>query len=124
MDDLNTHLARLRTIWALERTQLAWVRTAFAVMLAGLSLDKAAHALHELKLLRNGAWVDGSYLLAVVGASASALLLALATWMHLKRLDDLDPDAIIPRWHSPVVMMSMLVVLLGAIISFLLIIWG
>ena len=54
-------MAYQRTVWALERTQLAWVRTAFAVISLGLAIDKGGAALFQAKLLTGAYWIEGMH---------------------------------------------------------------
>lgn len=124
-DDPRVDLAFLRTEWALERTQLSWVRTSFAIMTAGLALDKGTEALHEARLLKGMNWVAGGHVGGILLTATAAILLAIATWLYHQRSRHLaiahgKPVTAFP----PAMIMSWVVVLLGLAVSFLLLAWG
>lgn len=124
-DDPRIDLAIQRTDWALERTQLSWVRTSFAVISAGLALDKGTEALHEARLLKGSNWVAGGHVGGVLLSALAALLLVIATVHYHQRQRQLalackNP----PSPIQPVAIISWLVVLLGTAVSLLLLLWG
>lgn len=60
--NLSDELAVKRTMWALERTQLAWIRTTFAFTSAGIAIDKGAMALQQANYVLSPSLVSGSFL--------------------------------------------------------------
>ena len=123
--DPRVDLALRRTEWALERTQLAWVRTAFVMMTAGLTLDKGIAALSEARLLEGRHWVVGGHIGGVLLAASAAALLAMATVSYVRRARELHRSG--DQWSERVpsaLPLSILVVLLGVTVAILLVLWG
>jgi inner membrane protein YidH len=123
--DPRVYLALKRTEWALERTQLAWVRTAFVIMTTGLTLDKGITALAQAQLLEGKQWVFGGHVGGVLLALAASVLLAVATVGYVGNTRELHRSGNQYSKHVPSVLpLSILVVLLGATVAVLLILWG
>ena len=123
--DPRVDLALKRTEWALERTQLAWVRTAFVIMTTGLTLDKGITALAQAQLLEGRQWVFGGHVGGVLLAIAASVLLAVATVGYVRNTRELHRSSDHGSERSPAVLpLSILVVLLGATVAVLLILWG
>lgn len=119
------HLAYQRTIWALERTQLAWVRTAFAVMTTGLALDRGTSALQAARLLENSRWVEGANVGGIVLSLAAALQLFVATINYVRRDRELARAYQMPLTHLPAALpISIAVAVLGVVLAVLLARWG
>lgn len=125
IDDPRVDLAIQRTEWALERTQLSWVRTAFAVISAGLALDKGTEALHEARLLKGANWVEGGHIGGVILSLAASFLLLSATLLYHQRARQLAAAHGRPfSLLQPCVVISWLVVALGFVVAGLLLTWG
>ena len=123
--DPRVDLAYLRTEWALERTQLSWVRTSFAVITAGLALDKGTEALHEARLLKGINWVEGGHAGGILLTAFASVFLMIATVQYQQRLRQLAlGQSQRPSFFSPAMIVSCLVFLLGLIVSMLLLLWG
>ncbi|MCY2986015.1 MAG: DUF202 domain-containing protein [Planctomycetota bacterium] len=108
--NLNDDMAYRRTTWALERTQLAWVRTSFGMASAAIALDKGATALNKAKLLEGAGWVEGGFWGGIVLASYAAVQLAIATMIYVRRERELASTAQLPiPWMPVAVPLSVLV---------------
>lgn len=122
--DPRVDLAVQRTELALDRTQLAWVRTAFTFITAGLAIDKVAQAMHEARVLAGTNWVTGSHVVGSALAIASTLFLLLASVAYyqqarvLARLKGAEPP-----WMPLAMLISLLVVLLGGMLSIFMLAW-
>ncbi|MGQ0633973.1 MAG: DUF202 domain-containing protein [Planctomycetaceae bacterium] len=122
--DPRIDLAVQRTELALDRTQLAWVRTAFSLITAGLALDKGAAALHKARVLAGTNWVTGGHVIGIALSAAATLFLLLASIAYFRQARTLArlKGSIVP-WVPPALPMSLLVVLLGGVLSILLLTW-
>lgn len=116
--DPRVDLAVQRTELALDRTQLAWVRTAFTFITAGLAIDKGAEAMHEARVLIGANWVSRSHTVGTTLTAAATLMLLLASLDYYRESHALARlKGAKPRLAPPALMTSLLVVLLGAILS-------
>lgn len=119
--NFSDELAYRRTTWALERTQLAWVRTSFGLASAAIALDKGASALNKAELLVGEGWVQGGYFGGVVLSSYAAVQLVFATMIYIRRERELATAAQMPTPRLPVaVPLSILVSLLCVAITVML----
>ena len=116
-----TDLAVLNTRLALDRTQLAWVRTGFTFITAGIAIDKVTEALHAARLLTHHAWVKGSHVtgLVLVSGSTIILLLAAAGYVRATRALPLSPVGAWLPFNTAVLGVTGLVVLTGAGLTYL-----
>lgn len=94
-------LAFRRTHWALERTQLSWIRTAFALTGAGFALDKGTVALDRADLLETNNWVTGGLIGGVTLSLLAAVQLTIATFAYVRREKQLRAYAKQPRIAFP-----------------------
>src|SRR5215468_9501284 len=79
--------ALVRTRLALERTLMAWLRTAISMITFGFTLYKAVQYAHEIGLKRTGAlFGTRSFALAMISMGLVALILATAQHIHRARL--------------------------------------
>ena len=114
-----------RTELALDRTQLAWMLTAFTLITAGLAIDKVAAALHEARGLAGTNWLNGSHVMGIGLTVAATVFLAIASVVYyqqaraLARLMGAEPP-LLPL----ALLVSLLVILLGGIGAIFMLAWG
>ena len=82
--DIALDLAFTRTELTSDNTLLAWVRTALAMMAAGIAYDKAFLLLHDERLAAGTAWVRSANFAGILVTGISIVLLAIATVRHLR----------------------------------------
>ncbi len=122
--DPRVDLAVQRTELALDRTQLAWVRTVFTLITAGLAIDKGAEALHEARVLAGTNWVTGSHVVGTTLTAVATAFLLIASAAYYRQARTLARlKGVTPSWLPPALLISLLVVLLGATLSILLLTW-
>jgi putative membrane protein len=115
---IGTDLAVVRTELALDRTQLAWVRTTFALITAGFALDKITAALHQARMIAGTNWVKTSHLsgiLLTVAATVFLMTTSIEYVRHARRLARLKGSP--PPWLPPALLLSLLVIVVGVILS-------
>ena len=118
--DPRVDLAVQRTELALDRTQLAWVRTAFTFITAGLALDKGAEALHQARILAGTNWVSSSHFLGITLSASATFFLLIASVTYFQQARNLARlKGCAPPYFPPVFLISLVVVLLGGILSIL-----
>jgi len=83
--DTHVDLAVERTELALERTHLAWIRTTFAMMTAGIAIDKGLEIIHRQRLLTNKALAENGHIIGIMIKSFGVLLLVIETIQFVKR---------------------------------------
>jgi uncharacterized membrane protein YidH (DUF202 family) len=88
--DPRIHLAVERTVYALERTQLAWIRTIMGLITAGIAIDRGFAALHEARLVTGEAWVKNGHLGGLVLTISGTLLIVMVTIFYVKRTGELN----------------------------------
>ena len=116
--DPRTDLAVVRTELALDRTQLAWIRTTFALITAGFALDKITEALHQARMIAGTNWVKSSHLSGILLTVAATVFLMITSVDYVRqarRLARLKGSP--PPWVPPAMLLSVLVVLVGVILS-------
>jgi uncharacterized membrane protein YidH (DUF202 family) len=114
-----------RTEFALERTQLAWVRTVFALITAGLALDRGTAALHHARVLAGENWVTSGHFGGIALAGAGTVFLFLATVSYVRQANSLSVLRTgKARRVPPSLPLSALVILLGGTLTYLLWWWG
>lgn len=124
-DEARLDLALLQSELALERTQLAWVRTAFTFMTAGLALDQGMAALHAARVLAGTNWVEGGHVGGVMLTILATLALTLATTDYRNQAQELARlQTRIRARIPPVLPLSVLVILLGVGLVITLLAWN
>lgn len=119
--DTKTLLAVERTLYAVERTQLAWVRTTLAMLGSGIALDKGMEYIHQTRVIAGTALFESAHIIGVVLSLFSTILLLLSTVFCYRRVSMLTIQMKMNmRTVLPTLFLSLLVVVLGATISFLL----
>jgi putative membrane protein len=83
--DARVDLAVERTELAWERTHLAWIRTTFAMMTAGIALDKGLEFIHQQRLLTNKALAENGHIIGIMITSFGVVLLLLETIQFVRR---------------------------------------
>jgi putative membrane protein len=123
--DPRVDLAVQRTELALDRTQLAWIRTAFTLITAGFAIDKGGAALHEARVLAGTNWVSTSHFSGIFLAAAATTFLLIASVAYLQQSRELARlKGAKPSLFPPALLISLLVVMLGGVVSTLLLTWS
>jgi putative membrane protein len=121
--DPRVDLAIQRTEFALERTQLAWIRTTLTFLASGIGLDKGMEAIHKTRLEAGNALSNNAHAIGITLSIAATLLLSLVTLLYIRRLRRLARmKGVKPMLFPPGSVASFLIILLGAVISFLLVV--
>lgn len=112
--DPRVDLAVQRTELACGRTLLAWIRTTFGLMAAGVAFDKGASLLHEAHLAAGTAWVRTGHFVGLTVTGASIVLLAIATWDYIVAMRKLARmQGLLPPRFTPALVAAILVIVLG-----------
>jgi putative membrane protein len=112
--DPRIDLAVDRTILALVRTQLAWIRTIITLMTAGLAIDKGFAALHEARMVSGEAWVKNGHFAGLVMTSSGTLLIIIVTINYLMGMKTLNKMKGTKRkLYDPGLILSVLITLIG-----------
>lgn len=123
--DPRVHFALRRTEWALERTQLSWVRLTFSLLSAAYAADKGTAALAAAHVLKMPEWVRGTHWGGLALAVFATLMLMSSTLSYVSRARELAADAdrptVIKLSALPV---SIAVSLLGVTLCVLILTWG
>ena len=119
--DVATCLAIERTVYALERTQLAWIRTTLAFLGGGIALDKGMQLIHEQRLQLGNALFESSHVIGVILSMGGSVAMLLTTWQAYKRFQILAINGNGPMRFPVVLFSSLLIALLGIVISVLMI---
>jgi uncharacterized membrane protein YidH (DUF202 family) len=121
--DPRVDLAVERTELVLERTQLAWIRTTLTFVATGIALDKGVEAIHQSRLQSGDALFDNAHIIGISLSITATVLLLLVTLFYLRRSRRLaSMKGVKPVLFPPGAAASTLIILLGAVISFLLLI--
>ena len=111
------------TLYAIERTLLAWIRTTLAVLGSGIALDKGMEYIHQTRVISGTALFENAHVIGIVLSCFSTLLLFLSTLFSYQRLARLaDQLGNGRKTIFPVIATASLVILLGATISILLLV--
>ncbi len=121
--DPRVDLSIERTELAWERTQLAWIRTTLTFIASGIALDKGMEAIHRDRLESGSALVQNAHAIGITLSIGGTILLLIVTLYYIKRVRRLA----IMKGAKPVLIpvgaiSSILIILLGVIISFLLLV--
>ncbi|MEX1202582.1 MAG: DUF202 domain-containing protein [Ferruginibacter sp.] len=121
--DPSIHLAVERTELALERTHLAWLRTTFTLMTAGLAIDKGAAYIHEERLAKNEAFFNNAHVIGIFLTSLGTVLLLAETIQFVTRSRQLaNMKMATASLFSAASVLSMIVILLGVFLAYLMVI--
>lgn len=123
--DLRVHYALRRTEWALERTQLSWVRLTFTLLSAAYAADKGTAALAAAHVLKIPEWVRGTHWGGLCLAAFATLMLMSSTLNYITRARELAADGdrptVVKLSALPV---SIAVSCLGVTLCVLILLWG
>ena len=123
--DPRVDLAVERTELALERTHLAWIRTMFAIITAGIAIDKGVAFIHEKRVLENAALIKNAHAVGISLTSFGSLLLLVETFQYVRRSRQLAAmKNVRASFFSPGLVLSMLVMLLGIVLIYLMTVSG
>jgi len=121
--DPRVDLAIERTELALERTQLAWMRTVLGFIGSGIALDKGVEAMHKTRLETGNALFNSAHVIGISLSVVGTLLMLIVTFFYLHRSRALSRmKGTKPVRLTPGTLGSMLIILLGLGISFLLLV--
>ena len=123
--DPRVDLAVERTVLALERTHLAWIRMMFNLITSGLAIDKGLEIIVEQKLLSHKALIglaNSGHIIGTILTASGTLLLLAETLQFEKRSRQL---ATMKKEEFPIftttLFLSILVMLIGLAIIFVMI---
>jgi putative membrane protein len=118
------HFAWVRTRLALERTIMAWQRTAVALIGFGFAIVQYFNHLQEIPGARHAYLPTAPEYLGLALISCGILALAISLWQYLRTvrylwsgsfspLAGMEPDLIKERMHSPVLAVAILLIFIG-----------
>jgi len=117
--DLALDLAVERNMLALERTQLAWVRTIVGLITTGIAIDRGFEALHQARLVTGEAWVRNGHLAGLVMTISGTLLILIASVYYIRRMQDLSRMRNQPRkLLDPGLILSLLITVVGLLVIY------
>jgi putative membrane protein len=119
--DPRVDLSVERTELALERTQLAWIRTVLSLIAGGIGLDKGMEAIHKTRLESGNALVENAHAIGISLSITATILIIITTVSYIRRCRSLARlKGVKPIGLPPGAIGSIIVILLGGVISFLL----
>jgi putative membrane protein len=122
-EDPRIDLAIERTELAIERTQLAWIRTTLAFLGSGIALDKGVEAIRQGRMESGNAFFKHAHIVGLSLSIAGTCIMAYATWYFMRRLHTLQTaKGIQPVSFPPALASSILMIVLGIAVSFLLLV--
>ena len=121
--DLRTKLSVEGTELAWERTQLAWIRTTITFLASGIGLDKGVEAMRKTRIESGDALFQNAHIIGIVLSITGTLLMLMTTWLYLRRTRRLaSMKGAKPFWFPPGAIASILIIILGVGVSFLLLV--
>jgi putative membrane protein len=122
-EDPRIDLAIERTELAMERTQLAWIRTTLAFLGSGIALDKGVEAIRQGRLESGNAFFEHAHMVGLSLSITGTVIMIYATWYFMKRLHALQlSKGMKPVLFPPAFASSILMIVLGLAVSFLLLV--
>ena len=114
--DSRLDLAIETTLLAMDRTQLAWVRTVMGIITAGIALDKGAEALHQARLISGIAWSKNGHFAGLLLTITGTVFMLLVTVIYCKRLKELTRmRSLKEKIPSATMLLSVFVCLVGGL---------
>jgi inner membrane protein YidH len=107
------------TVLALERTQLAWIRTLLSMIGGGFVIDKSLEALHKARIESGQAWVRHAHFGGLVITGIGTFLMAVVTILYLKRNWKLvEMNGARKSYLDPAFLLSALTVIVGVMLTY------
>jgi putative membrane protein len=124
MSNTTTELAKTRNRAAAERTTLAWIRTALALISFGFGLDKIISAIRDAGGDGNNSQDIGVQLMSMgfIGVGIFTLLIAIRE--HKRELIRLRSDSYLYRDGPSLSIATATAVLVIGVLAFLLLLYG
>jgi len=122
--NIQVRLASERTEMALERTQLAWIRTTFAIIGAGLALDKGLQAMAAADIPIDADWKQSGHVAALSLCFVATISLLWATIRFSRYAKQMSQSTYNASSLSPALLLSGIVILLGTAVVLGLVLWG
>ena len=124
MSNTNTELAKTRNRAAAERTTLAWIRTALALISFGFGLDKIISAIREAGGEANPSDDVGVQLMSMAFIGVGIFTLLIAMRQHKRELIRLRSDPYLYRDEPSLSIATATAALVIGVIAFLLLLSG
>ena len=124
MTNSNTELAKTRNRAAAERTTLAWIRTALALISFGFGLDKIIGAIRHNDRGGSASGDLSVQLMSMGFISIGIFTLLIAMRQHKRELEKLRHDPYVYRHEPSLSIATATAVLLIGIAAFLLLLFG
>ena len=124
MTNTTTELAKTRNRAAAERTTLAWIRTALALISFGFGLDQVISAIRSVGLEDHRSGNMGVQLMSMAFIGVGIFTLLIALQQHKKELVRLRSDTYHYRDEPSLSIATATAVLVIGVIAFLLLLTG
>ena len=124
MTNTTTELAKTRNRAAAERTTLAWIRTALALISFGFGLDQVISAIRSVGLEDHRSGNMGVQLMSMAFIGVGIFTLLIALQQHKKELARLRSDNYHYRDEPSLSIATATAVLVIGVIAFLLLLTG
>ena len=124
MSNTSTELAKTRNRAAAERTTLAWIRTALALISFGFGLDQVISAIRSVGLENHRSGNMGVQLMSMAFIGVGIFTLLIALQQHKKELARLRSDTYHYRDEPSLSIATATAVLVIGVIAFLFLLTG
>jgi len=124
MSNTTTELAKTRNRAAAERTTLAWIRTALALISFGFGLDKIISAIRDAGGEGNNSQDIGVQLMSMGFIGVGIFTLLIAIRQHKRELIRLRSDSYLYRDGPSLSIATATAVLVIGVLAFLLLLYG
>ena len=124
MSNTSTELAKTRNRAAAERTTLAWIRTALALISFGFGLDKIISAIRDAGGEGNTSQDVGVQLMSMGFIGVGIFTLLIAMRQHKRELIRLRSDPYLYRDEPSLSIATATAVLVIGVLAFLLLLYG
>ena len=124
MTNTTTELAKTRNRAAAERTTLAWIRTALALISFGFGLDQVISAIRSVGLENDRSGNMGVQLMSMAFIGVGIFTLLIALQQHKKELARLRSDTYHYRDEPSLSIATATAVLVIGVIAFLFLLTG
>ena len=124
MSNTSTELAKTRNRAAAERTTLAWIRTALALISFGFGLDKIISAIRDAGGDGNNSQDIGVQLMSMGFIGVGIFTLLIAIRQHKRELIRLRSDSYLYRDGPSLSIATATAVLVIGVLAFLLLLYG